>query len=166
MNNLRTPADLGTVIRQRRKVLGWDQAALAREVGVSRQWIIEIEKGKPRAELQLVMRTLNVLGLQLFTGTPEALPAAPMPQTAVPDIDQILERNRRSTLRYPQVTPTSVRPGMQIREPRQRPAFEEILKQAEEELAQRAVARDEAGALASDKPTRPPRTIAKKSPKA
>ena len=55
---------------------------------------------------------------------------------------------------------------MQIRESRQGPAFEDILKQAEEELAQRAVARDEVGALASDKPKRPLRTIAKKSPKA
>ena len=166
MSNLRTPADLGAVIRQRRKAVGWDQAALAQEVGVSRQWIIEIEKGKPRAELQLVLRTLNVLGLQLFTSTPAALPADPMLRTAVPDIDQILESNRRSTLRYPRAAPPSVRPEMQIRESRQRPAFEDILKQAEEELAQRAVARDEVGALASDKPKRPLRTIAKKSPKA
>lgn len=165
MSNLRTSADLGAVIRQRRKALGWDQAALAQEVGVSRQWIIEIEKGKPRAELQLVLRTLNVLGLQLFTSPPAAL-ADPMLQTAVPDIDQILESNRRSTLRYPRAAPPSVRPEMQIRESRQRPAFEDILKQAEEELAQRAVARDEVGALASDKPKRPLRTIAKKSPKA
>ena len=43
---LRTPADFGAAIREQRRVLDLDQAALARRVGVSRQWIIEVEKGK------------------------------------------------------------------------------------------------------------------------
>ena len=37
---LRTPADFGAAIREQRRVLDLDQAALARRVGVSRQWII------------------------------------------------------------------------------------------------------------------------------
>jgi len=32
-------------------------------VGVTRAWVIQIEKGKPRAELALVLRTLTALGL-------------------------------------------------------------------------------------------------------
>ena len=43
---IRTPADLGALIRDSRTKLGLDQKSLAEKVGVSRQWIVEIEKGK------------------------------------------------------------------------------------------------------------------------
>ena len=39
--NVRTPADLGAVVREQRKQLKLDQAALAKRIGVSRQWVIE-----------------------------------------------------------------------------------------------------------------------------
>ena len=88
---------MGVVIRQRRKALHWDQAQLAERVGVSRQWVIEMEKGKPRAELQLVLRTLNVLGLVLTVGTVEGeasiADASELP-LALPDIDTIVDGNR------------------------------------------------------------------------
>ena len=94
---LRTSRDLGVVIRQRRKKLRWDQAQLAERVGVSRQWVIEMEKGKPRAELQLVLRTLNVLGLALTVGNVEGeasvADSSEMP-LALPDIDTIVDGNR------------------------------------------------------------------------
>ena len=61
----RSPAALGAIIRDRRRRLGLEQKALAEKVGVSRQWIINIEKGKPRAALGLVLRTINALGIQL-----------------------------------------------------------------------------------------------------
>ncbi|MDA9513274.1 transcriptional regulator [Bradyrhizobium sp. CCBAU 11430] len=57
---IRTPADLGAVIRDRRKRL---QATLAKRIGVSRQWLIKVEHGHPRAELTLVLRALDVLGI-------------------------------------------------------------------------------------------------------
>jgi DNA-binding XRE family transcriptional regulator len=41
------------------------QEDLARAVGVSRKWIIDIEGGKERAELWMVLKTLQVLGLSL-----------------------------------------------------------------------------------------------------
>lgn len=69
---IKTPQDLAAVIRSRRKQLGWDQATLARQVGVSRQWVIDVEKGKPRAELELILRSLNALGLSLTSTAPEA----------------------------------------------------------------------------------------------
>lgn len=56
--------ELGAAIRERRTALGMDQAALAKMVGVSRQWIIDIEKGKERASVELALRTLNRLGFQ------------------------------------------------------------------------------------------------------
>jgi HTH-type transcriptional regulator/antitoxin HipB len=62
---VRTPADLGAVIRDRRKELKLDQAAFSKQIGVSRQWVIEIERGHPRAELSLVLRAVDALGIQL-----------------------------------------------------------------------------------------------------
>ena len=62
---IRTPADLGAVIRDRRKQLKLDQATFASRIGVSRQWVIQIEQGRPRAELGLVLRALDALDIQL-----------------------------------------------------------------------------------------------------
>src|SRR5438876_5660048 len=88
---LRTPKDIGALIRQRRRDLGLDQKTLADRVGVSRQWVIEVERGKPRAELALVLRTLDVLGVPLATqrrGHAAVTPAAP-------DIDAVVEAARK-----------------------------------------------------------------------
>jgi HTH-type transcriptional regulator/antitoxin HipB len=62
---LRTPKDIGLAIRERRRALGLDQKTLAARIGVSRQWIIDAEKGKRRAELWLVLRTFSALGVVL-----------------------------------------------------------------------------------------------------
>ena len=62
---VRTPADFGAVIRDRRKQLKLDQAALAGRIGASRQWVIEIERGHPRAELGLVLRAVDALNIRL-----------------------------------------------------------------------------------------------------
>jgi y4mF family transcriptional regulator len=58
----RTPEDLGILLRERRTALGLSQAALAERVGVSRQWIVDLEQGKPRLEIGLVLRTAEALG--------------------------------------------------------------------------------------------------------
>ena len=62
---IRSPSELGALIRGRRRQMGLDQSELGEKVGVSRQWIIEIEKGKPRAAVGLILRTLNALGIIL-----------------------------------------------------------------------------------------------------
>jgi y4mF family transcriptional regulator len=61
----RTPAELGAVVRDRRKQLKLNQAAFAEQIGVSRQWIIELEHGHARAELGLVLRALDALNIRL-----------------------------------------------------------------------------------------------------
>ena len=83
--SIRTPADLGAVIREYRKLRGLDQAELAKRIGVSRQWVIGIERGRARAELGLVLRALDALGLQLNAFLPN-----PKPKSAGPDIDAIV----------------------------------------------------------------------------
>jgi HTH-type transcriptional regulator / antitoxin HipB len=62
---IRTPADLGALIRDSRTKLGLDQKSLAAKIAVSRQWIVEVEKGKPRAEIGLVLRAIGALGIAL-----------------------------------------------------------------------------------------------------
>ncbi len=98
MDTVRTPSDIGNIVRARRKRLGWDQARLANEIGVSRQWVVDIEKGKPRAELQLILRALQALGLELMLSQGDAqVPQASAPErgTVTPiDLDAIVEHNR------------------------------------------------------------------------
>ncbi|TQO20230.1 y4mF family transcriptional regulator [Rhodoglobus vestalii] len=62
---LATPADLGRAIRDKRLKLGLTQQELAERVGVARQWIIKVEKGKTRLELEPLLQTLFQLGLEL-----------------------------------------------------------------------------------------------------
>lgn len=63
---VQTALALGDVVHERRQGLGWTQARLAHEAGVSRRWINEFESGKSAtAQLRLVLDTLQVLGLVL-----------------------------------------------------------------------------------------------------
>jgi HTH-type transcriptional regulator/antitoxin HipB len=89
---IRTPTDLGALIRDRRTKLGLDQKSLAAKVGVSRQWIVEVEKGKPRAEIGLVLRTVDTLGIQLAADGPEKTKERPAPPPV--DIDSIIASAR------------------------------------------------------------------------
>ena len=95
MPTISTPQDIGQTIRSRRKQLGWDQAKLADQVGVSRQWIINIEQGKPRAEIGLILRTLHVLNLPIYIGTVSNTEVADKKTSSKynsVDIDDIVDR--------------------------------------------------------------------------
>lgn len=67
-----TPRELGLRIRDRRLQLGWSQAGLAERVGMTRQWVIALEKGSSGAALGTVLRTLSELGLVLDVGESDA----------------------------------------------------------------------------------------------
>ena len=62
---IRTANDLGHLIRDQRRQAKLTQEQLARRVGVSRKWIVDIEGGKRTAELSLALRTLRALGIDL-----------------------------------------------------------------------------------------------------
>ena len=91
---IRTPSDLGALIRERRTKIGLDQAALAQRAGVSRKWLVEIEQGKPRAAIGLILRTLRVLDVSLEVKYGSRIQPG---RRAVPaiDINQHLERLRK-----------------------------------------------------------------------
>jgi HTH-type transcriptional regulator/antitoxin HipB len=90
---LRTPTDLGSAIRERRRQLNLDQSDLAKQVGVSRKWVIDVEKGKARAEIGLVLRTLDVLGIRLLLESDQTASDREH-DVPVPDIDKVLDRIR------------------------------------------------------------------------
>ena len=91
---VRTPQDIGLTIRERRIELGMDQTELAQRVGVSRQWLVAIEKGKPRAEIGLVLRTLRELDLDVWVGD---LPASDGRSAPAIDLNRVLDRARGTT---------------------------------------------------------------------
>ena len=63
--SLRTPADIGALIKDRRRSLGLDQAELATQIGVSRLWVNQVERGKPGASLGLILRALATVSVEL-----------------------------------------------------------------------------------------------------
>ena len=89
---IRTLADLGAVIQDRRKRLGLGQAELAEKIGASRQWVVGIERGHSSAELGLALRTLDALGIRLGARDKDATPKSP----SGPDIDAIVAAARKS----------------------------------------------------------------------
>jgi y4mF family transcriptional regulator len=62
---VRDPVDVGHIIHRRRRVMGWSQERLAKAAGVGRQWVLELEKGKKGAPLDLVINVLGALGYTL-----------------------------------------------------------------------------------------------------
>jgi HTH-type transcriptional regulator/antitoxin HipB len=90
---VRTPSDLGALIRDRRRKLGLDQRALAQKAGTSRKWLVEVENGKPRAEIGLILRTLKALGIELNASPGRDLPHPKSRQRNVEQInlDSILD---------------------------------------------------------------------------
>lgn len=60
--NVRTVAQLGAVVRRLRVDRDWSQQQLAEVAGVSRVFISQLENGKARAEVRLVLAVLQALG--------------------------------------------------------------------------------------------------------
>jgi HTH-type transcriptional regulator/antitoxin HipB len=86
-----TARELGLAIRGRRKALAMDQRTLASKVGVSRQWVSELEHGKPRAEIALILRTLRALDLQVWVGTEPPVPPRRARGNADVDLDALVD---------------------------------------------------------------------------
>ena len=73
------------------------QQQLARAALVGRQWVVEIEAGKPRAELGMVLRTLAALDLSLTMhgeGIPELRKSGD--QSGAVDLQAVLDAHRRT----------------------------------------------------------------------
>lgn len=66
-----TPDDIGEIIRRTRKAQGLRQPELAAASGVGLRFLVELERGKPTAQLGKVLDVLAALGCSLSISTPE-----------------------------------------------------------------------------------------------
>src|SRR5437016_12015998 len=69
---IKTPAQFGAAIKERRVRLGLDQASLAHRAGISRAWLLELEKGKPGFSIGLIFRVLHALEMSIYLSAFEA----------------------------------------------------------------------------------------------
>lgn len=90
---MRSIRDLAAAVRGRRGDLRMSQAELAVRADVSRKWIYEFEAGKPNAEVGLLLRVLDALGLTLEV-TPDGQAEAASRSEAV-DLDALIDEHRR-----------------------------------------------------------------------
>ena len=94
---IRTATDLGAFIRERRTKLGMDQIALAKKAGTSRKWLVEVEQGKPGAEIGLILRTLKSLEISIALEA-DTSAATPTPGKAIaPDINSVLDSLKKQS---------------------------------------------------------------------
>lgn len=69
---IQSTTELGLAIRAVRKSTQVRQDDLAAMVGVSRQFTVDVEKGKPTVQMARVMRLLKELGIELSVDIPAA----------------------------------------------------------------------------------------------
>ena len=87
---IRTAKEIGLLVRDQRKRLGLTQDRLARRLGTSRLWVLQLEQGKPTAQLGMVLAALNDLAIPLHVGTPPAVPRVSGRRRATIDLDRII----------------------------------------------------------------------------
>ena len=60
-----TPITIGQAVRRARKAMGLRQPELAAAAGVGLRFLVELERGKPTAQLGLTLMVLQAVGLDL-----------------------------------------------------------------------------------------------------
>ena len=95
---VRTPTEVGALVRTGRKARDWSQLQAADAAGVSRRFVSMVEDGHPNAEMWRVLALLDAVGVTLDATTDEPgtdLPGeagtavAPATTAAVPDPDSL-----------------------------------------------------------------------------
>ena len=79
-----TARELGASLRAHRRRLGLTQEQVARRAQVTRQWLLRLEQGHPKAELGLVLDVARALEVAVeFRPVPEQIPGEV-------DLDQLM----------------------------------------------------------------------------
>lgn len=60
-----TPIAIGQAVRRARKAMNLRQPELAAAAGVGLRFLVELERGKPTAQLGLTLAVLQAVGLEL-----------------------------------------------------------------------------------------------------
>ena len=73
-----TPSEIGNVVRTTRKAAGLRQDELAGAAGVGLRFVVDLEAGKPTAQIGKTLQVLAALGCSLdITPPPETRDARP-----------------------------------------------------------------------------------------
>jgi y4mF family transcriptional regulator len=108
---VRTPTEVGALVRTGRKARGWSQQQAADAAGVSRRFVNMVEDGHRNAEMWRVLALLDAVGVTLDATTQEpaagplgdggtAVAPAPIADAPDPDalsLDEHLRRFRGGT---------------------------------------------------------------------
>ena len=97
------PFDIALMARSQRVRLKLRQTDVARAAGVGREWIVDLEHGKPTLEIGRVMKTLDVLGFDFSLRWREDAPEWTKPLTEA----TIAKETRRA---LPRLRPKTPRP--------------------------------------------------------
>ena len=62
---IKSASEFGTLIRTRRKQLGWTQAQLAERCGTGERFIVDLENGKPSCHLEKSLIAARTVGIDL-----------------------------------------------------------------------------------------------------
>ncbi|HLH96369.1 MAG TPA: helix-turn-helix transcriptional regulator [Xanthobacteraceae bacterium] len=75
-NIVSDPLALGRLVRETRRALGLTQPKLALSAGVGVRFLVDIEKGKPTAQIGKILRVLAALGIELQLSPPNIVKPA------------------------------------------------------------------------------------------
>jgi HTH-type transcriptional regulator/antitoxin HipB len=92
---LRNAEQLGATIRLKRKEKGLSQSRLADLLGVERKWVLRLEAGNPKAELGLVLKTLNALNLRALLSDEDRPLSRENPHAPTSRLDEVFGRLQR-----------------------------------------------------------------------
>ena len=67
-----TPAEIGEIARSTRKAAGLRQDELAGAAGVGQRFIVDLEAGKPTAQIGKALQVLHALGCAIEITPPRA----------------------------------------------------------------------------------------------
>ena len=81
---VRTPADLGEVLRHARRISGVSQTDLAEWLGVSRYYISSLENGEPTERLERLLAAMALLGFELHAAPRGELHSRPIGPLGMP----------------------------------------------------------------------------------
>jgi HTH-type transcriptional regulator/antitoxin HipB len=87
---IKTPKEIGMLVRDRRKARRWTQDTLAQRLGVSRLWVVQLEQGKSTAQIGLVLRALNELDVPMQVDITPQDPATRAASTGGIYLDSII----------------------------------------------------------------------------
>lgn len=83
---------LGAAIRLKRKEKGLSQDGLAGLVGVERKWVLRLEAGNAKAELGLILKTLQALGLRAYLTDEDRPPSRENRHASASRLDEVFSR--------------------------------------------------------------------------